>query len=316
MKYNKNNEEKIMKLIKIKILIFLFSLIIFCERSEAASYVNFPSNWDIGQAFAVSITSDKDYKNPTVTWLNRTVNLDVENGGRGKISYGLLGSYVSRIKPGDYPIVFEFTQGGQRYKAQGVIKLNPREYPKEELHVQQRMITPSKKVLPRIKREAQLAAAALRTMTTQRKWTTPPNAPLSVMTLTSHYGFQRVYNGVPRNGHAAADLRAAEGTNVRAPFAGTVILTGNHYYAGNSVYIDSGNGVITVFFHLSQITVKKGQRVAPGQVLGKSGSTGRVTGPHLHYGLNLAGQYVDPMPLFETSITKMLELGQTALVAE
>lgn len=296
--------------------ILLFLIFILCGRADAASYVTFPESWDVGQAFAVCITSDKDYSDPTVTWLNRTVTLDVEKGGSGKISYGLLGSYVSKIKPGNYPIVFEFTQGDQRYRVEGEIKLNPRQYPREELHVKQRMITPSKKVLPRIRREAQLAGNALKTMTTERKWKIPPNAPLSVMTLTSHYGFQRVYNGVPRNGHAAADLRAAVGTNVRAPFAGKVILTGNHYYAGGSIYVDSGNGVITVFFHLSKINVKVGQRVAVGQVLGKSGSTGRVTGPHLHYGLNLAGQYVDPMPLFETDLDKLLAAGQTALVAD
>ena len=83
------------------------------------------------------------------------------------------------------------------------------------------------------------------------------------------------------------------------------MLTGFHYYAGGSVYIDSGNGVITAFFHLSEINVKKGEKVVKGQVVAKSGATGRVTGPHLHYSL---------IPLLSTSITQMLKLGTKSMV--
>lgn len=295
------------------ILIFIF---IFAAQgtSTAASWINFPSSWDVGQAFAVSITSTADYSNPTVTWLNRSITLNVEQGGAGKISYGLLGSDVRNTKPGAYDILFEFVQGGKKYKASGKIYLNERNYPEENLTVSPKMVNPPKKELPRIRSESKAIGAALRTMTVPRKWTTPPQPPLSNITLTSHYGFRRIYNGVPRNGHNGADIRAANGTKVLAPFAGTVILTGFHYYAGGSVYIDSGNGVITAFFHLSEINVKKGDKVAKGQVVAKSGSTGRVTGPHLHYSLVLGGQFVDPIPLLSTSITQMLKLGTQSQV--
>ena len=297
---------------------FLFLLALFITLTPAASYaaswVNFPTSWDIGQAFAVSITSTADYSNPVVTWMNREISLNVEQGGAGKISYGLLGSDVRNIKPGVYKILFEFTQGGKKYKASGNISLRAKEYPKENLRVSPKMVNPPKKELPRIRSEQKLVATALRTMTSLRMWTTPPQPPLSSITLTSFYGKQRVYNGVPRSGHNGADIRAATGTHVRAPFAGTVLLTGFHYYAGGSVYIDSGNGVITAFFHLSEINVKKGERVAKGQVVAKSGSTGRVTGPHLHYSLILSGQFVDPIPLLSTSITQMLKLGAQSMV--
>ena len=296
---------------------FLLALIlVFFNAGSlyAAAWVNFPTSWDIGQAFAISITSNVDYSQPTVTWLNRTINLNVEQGGAGKISYGLLGSDVRNTKAGNYDILFEFVQGGKKYKASGTIKLKARKYPHENLSVNPKMVNPPKKELKRIKEESRLVGNALRTMTTPRFWTTPPQPPLTNITLTSHYGFQRVYNGVPRAGHNGADLRAANGTNIRVPFAGTVILTGFHYYAGGSVYIDSGNGVITAFFHLSDIIVKKGDRVSKGQVVAKSGSTGRVTGPHLHYSLILGGQFVDPIPLLSTSITQMLKLGTQSMV--
>ena len=292
----------------------LIFVLCFSGISNASSWVNFPTSWDIGQAFAISITSNADYSNPVVTWLGRSVSLNVEQGGAGKISYGLLGSDVRNTKPGLYDILFEFVQDGKKYKASGRIALKARKYPQEHLTVNSKMVNPPKKELSRIREESKLIGAALKTMTIPRRWTTPPQPPLTNITLTSHYGFQRVYNGVPRSGHNGADIRAANGTKIRAPFAGTVILTGFHYYAGGSVYIDSGNGVITAFFHLSEINVKKGDKVEKGQVVAKSGSTGRVTGPHLHYSLILAGQFVDPIPLLSTSITKMLKLGNQLMV--
>jgi len=303
-----------MKKIFTRLILCLSFIFIFANISDAASWVNFPTSWDVGQAFAISITSTVDYSKPTVTWMNRTINLNVEQGGAGKISYGLLGSDVRNTKPGVYDILFEFVQAGKKYKASGKITLNERTYPQEHLTVSPKMVNPPKKELERIRSESKAIGAALRTMTIVRRWTTPPQPPLTNMTLTSHYGFQRVYNGVPRNGHNGADIRAANGTPIRAPFAGTVILTGFHYYAGGSVYIDSGNGVITAFFHLSEINVKKGDKVSKGQVVAKSGSTGRVTGPHLHYSLILGGQFVDPIPLLSTSITKMLKLGTQSQV--
>lgn len=296
-----------------KFLLLIF-LLLFPSSLYAASWVNFPTSWDIGQAFAISITSNADYSNPVVTWMNRKINLNVEQGGAGKISYGLLGSDVRNIKPGNYKILFEFEQNGKKYKASGNITLKARKYPRENLRVNPKMVNPPKKELARIKNEQKLVGAALRTMTSQRRWTTPPQPPLDNITLTSQYGKQRVYNGQPRAGHNGADIRAVTGTNVYAPFAGTVVLTGFHYYAGGSVYIDSGNGVITVFFHLSDINVKQGDKVAKGQVVAKSGATGRVTGPHLHYSLVLAGQFVDPIPLLSTSINQMLKKGTQSQV--
>ena len=307
-----------MKIKNVKILpvLILLSASVFFNAniSFASSWVNFPTSWDIGQAFAISITSTADYSNPIVTWQNRSIALGVEKGGAGKISYGLLGSDVRNTKPGNYDILFEFIQGGKKYKASGTITLKDKKYPKENLTVSPKMVNPPKKELKRIREESKAVNTALRTMTASRRWTTPPQPPLSNITLTSHYGFQRIYNNVPRNSHNGADIRAANGTNIRAPFAGTVVLTGFHYYSGGSVYIDSGNGVITAFFHLSEIKVKKGDQVAKGQIFAKSGSTGRVTGPHLHYSLILGGQYVDPIPLFSTSITQMLKLGTQSQV--
>ena len=294
----------------------LLFLLISRAPSWGATFVTFPSSWDVGQAFAVSLTSTSEYEDPSVIWQGRTVSLDVESGGEGYVSYGLLGSYVRDVKPGEHPLVFEFTQSGQRFRATGSVKLLPRKYPEEHLKVSPKMVFPAKVDQARIKKEAALAAEAKRVMTVERLWTSPPQYPIRSV-VTSSYGFRRVYNGTPRSPHAGTDFRAAVGTPVAAPFAGTVVLTGDHYYAGKSVYVDSGNGVLSLFFHLNEIGVKKGDRVNKGQIIGRSGATGRITGPHLHYGLCLAGQYVDPYPLFRTSITAMLaKMEREEIVAD
>ena len=87
----------------------------------------------------------------------------------------------------------------------------------------------------------------------------------------------------------------------------SVILVGEHYYAGNSIYIDHGNGVVSMYFHLSKPIVKEGDKVQRGQAIGLSGMSGRATGPHLHFSLSVLGKLVDPEPLFLNDVDKMLK---------
>lgn len=118
---------------------------------------------------------------------------------------------------------------------------------------------------------------------------------------SSPFGLKRFFNGEPRNPHSGLDIAAKTGTPIKSPSHGKVVLTGNFFFNGNVVYVDHGQGVISMFCHLDSIGVKKGDTLHKGQVLGKVGATGRVTGPHLHWSVSLNNARIDPMLLLDKS---------------
>jgi len=109
-------------------------------------------------------------------------------------------------------------------------------------------------------------------------------------------------NNIPKNPHTGVDVAANEGDNVIAPNSGSVVLADELYYSGNSIILDHGQGIYTMFFHLSKVLVQPGQRVSKGEVIGLVGSTGRSTGAHLHWGARVLGARVDPLELIRLKL--------------
>jgi murein DD-endopeptidase MepM/ murein hydrolase activator NlpD len=173
-------------------------------------------------------------------------------------------------------------------------------YPKikVELAVEKKFTEPSPEQLRQIEEDQKIKQDYLNRITPQREWsgrfTLPADAPVSDV-----FGSQRIFNGEAQRPHLGLDFRVPTGTPVAAMNAGTVLLARFLYFEGNCVVLDHGQGLLTLYLHLSEFKVKEGDVVKRGDVLGLSGGTGRATGPHLHVAVRWQGTYLDPARLMQ-----------------
>lgn len=175
----------------------------------------------------------------------------------------------------------EFQVGDKRYEEQRLTVPNRR-------HVE-----PSPEDLERIASERTRIEAALGHFAADRMPAFVMRVPVEGRR-SSSFGLRRFFNGQPRNPHTGMDIAAPTGTPVRSPAPGVVTDTGDYFFNGNTVFVDHGRGVVTMYCHLSRIDVKAGDPVDTGTQLGLVGATGRVTGPHLHWGVAVNRAMVDP----------------------
>ena len=175
----------------------------------------------------------------------------------------------------------EFTVADKRYDEQRLKVTN------------QRHVEPSKEDLERIDRERKRIDAALGNFAAGRVPQFVLRAPVDGRR-SSSFGLRRFFNDQPRNPHTGMDIAAPTGTPILSPAPGVVTDTGDYFFNGNTVFVDHGQGVVTMYCHLSRIDVKPGDEVATGTPLGRVGATGRVTGPHLHWGVAVNRAMVDP----------------------
>lgn len=170
-------------------------------------------------------------------------------------------------------------------------------YPEQRLHLEDpRQVTPGPEEEARIAKEQALIGPAWKARPEGLVCSLDFRAP-TPGSLTSSFGMRRVFNGVPRAPHSGLDIKAPAGQAVRAPAAGVVVLTGDFFFSGRAVFLAHGEGVVSLFAHLSKITVNPGQVLKTGDLLGEVGRTGRATGPHLHWSLSLNNARIDPRVL-------------------
>ncbi|MCY3883621.1 MAG: peptidoglycan DD-metalloendopeptidase family protein [Gammaproteobacteria bacterium] len=172
--------------------------------------------------------------------------------------------------------------------------VNAKKYPEQHITISdEKMVTPPEEVLERIGRESARMKEAYALRTRQQPDLFPILIPVSGP-VSGVFGSRRVFNGKPRNPHSGIDYAADEGTPIVAPAPGTVALTGDLYFNGNTVVIDHGGGFVSVMCHLHEVFVEVNQQLKRGDTIGTVGSTGRSTGPHLHWTISLQGTKVDP----------------------
>jgi murein DD-endopeptidase MepM/ murein hydrolase activator NlpD len=215
---------------------------------------------------------------------------DGERGWRALVGIDL------DVKPGTYAVTVEAGAGASRMHASYDLRIVPRAFRTRRLTVNEAFVTPPPSEQARIDREAALLAGVWNTPATQRLWTDPFVRPVP-QDANSAFGTRSIFNGKPRNAHGGADFLSPAGTPIQAPNAGRVAVARSLYFSGNTVIIDHGLGLFSMLAHLSAIDVREGDRVTAGQLLGRVGATGRVTGPHLHWAVRASGARVDPLSL-------------------
>lgn len=228
------------------------------------------------------------------TWLNHTVVFTKPH--QGNAWYALAGIDVEQA-PGTYLLELTATAAdGHSLHATRQITVVPGSYRTTTLHVADKYVEPDAATLQRIAADKAVKDAAFAHLISQPLWTGSFRAPVPFAP-TDSFGTRRMFNGELASIHRGADFHAPAGTPVTAANDGVVIIAQGMFYEGNMVVIDHGQQFETLYMHLSKIEVKVGDRVIKGERLGLSGATGRVTGPHLHFGVRWQGMYVDPVVL-------------------
>ena len=196
------------------------------------------------------------------------------------------------VRPGRYPV--EIRAGEERATRELVVA--PRRFATRRLTVDPNLVNPPADARARIERETLELERAWAGSAPAPLWTGPFVRPVAEPA-NSAFGTRSFYNGEARTPHGGADFSSPEGTPIKSPGGGRVVLASSRYFTGGTVVIDHGLGVFSLFAHLSRIDVTAGDAIAAGAVVGAVGATGRVTGPHLHWAVRVNGARVDPLSL-------------------
>lgn len=279
--------------------LFIFLLIMLPQLAQSATLTLSQKNYHNAQTVLLQLTAENITKPKLTLMTEKKFNLNfIKHPTIVNKYYALIPlSYHAKLKRHQI-IISYFHNNNKKFKS---VKFNVKagDYKSEKITVKPSKVKPSSKSKERTKREYKEAMDIYNSFTKERYWTKNFIMPMTSQ-ITSPFGTKRVYNGFLKSYHSGTDFRAPTGTPIHAVNAGVVRLASNRYYAGNSVIIDHGEGIYTCYFHLSKIDVKIGQRVKQNEVLGLSGETGRVTGPHLHFSTRVHGVQVDPIQLLTT----------------
>ncbi len=274
-------------------------LMSLAESTSAAT----PGRWNLthqpvrvvnGAPVLLRVTPPQPVRTLSGKWLGHEIPFSFDEGR--KTWFALAGASLE-TKPGAYPIELSAeTAAGKLLTYQQRITLQRQRYPRAILKVPGRYTAPSPEELHQIEQDKKIKAQAFQTLSADRAWkgsfTRPVEAGISGV-----FGVQRVFNGTVQSTHQGLDFRVPPGTPVAAVNRGRIILARPLFFEGNCVVIDHGQGLLTLYLHLSKFLVQEGDTVEKGQPIALSGGTGRATGPHLHLAVRWQGVYLNPAGL-------------------
>ncbi len=300
------NEENIPLIIQ-TLLVILLSLVTLQSRGPAArpkAGSNFaprdalivtaePGIIVNGSPCLFQVESRRRLRSLSGKWGDRSVFFFEARDGKW---YGLAGVSLDAHAGRSQLTLEAITENGDRFSYIHPVRIENAHYPITQLHVPNQYTEPDAETLARIQEEQTLKKDAFARVTSSRLWSGSFASPVASV-MTSEFGIRRRFNHKIRSVHQGMDLRAETGTAVDAMNSGVVILAREMFYEGGFVVIDHGQGLLTLYMHLSKIKVRVGDSVEKHQTIALSGGTGRATAPHLHVGVRWQGLYIDPAVL-------------------
>jgi murein DD-endopeptidase MepM/ murein hydrolase activator NlpD len=275
------------------------ALMSMAEIASAAA----PGRWNLthhptrivnGAPFLFRVTTPQPVRTLSGKWFGHDIAFSFDEGQ--KVWFALAGASLE-TKPGAYPLELTAqTAYGKTLTCRKRVTLQRQRYPRAILKVPGRYTAPSPEELHQIELDKEVKAQILKTLSAEREWkgsfTRPVEAEISGV-----FGVQRVFNGSVQSTHQGLDFRVQTGTPVAAVNRGRIILARPLFFEGNCVVIDHGQGLLTLYLHLSKFLIKEGDTVEKGQQIALSGGSGRATGPHLHLAVRWQGVYLNPVGL-------------------
>jgi murein DD-endopeptidase MepM/ murein hydrolase activator NlpD len=276
---------------------------VFAAPPAHWAVVNQPARLVNGSPVLFRVTTPKPMRTLTGNWLGHEIAF---NSDASHKSWFALAGVSQETKPGTYSLQLhgESATGpssGAEISFEKKIVVERQRYPRVMLKVPARYTAPSPEDQREIEQGKEIKTEAFKTVSANREWKGSFTAPVDAA-ISDVFGVERVFNGSVQSTHQGLDFRVPSGTPVEAVNSGHVILARLLFFEGNCVVIDHGQGLLTLYLHLSKFLVKEGDDVNKGQAIGLSGGTGRATGPHLHLAVRWQGVYLDPQILLKLDL--------------
>jgi murein DD-endopeptidase MepM/ murein hydrolase activator NlpD len=284
--------------------LFAFALFAMAANLSAATavhwaVVNQPVRLVNGAPVLFRVTASQPMRTLSGSWLGHQIEFTFDATQK---SWFALAGVSLETKPGTYPIELHAeTIAGQATSFEKEMRVERQRYPRVMLKVPARYTAPSPEDQRRIAEDKVIKSEAFKTLSATREWKGAFSPPVHAE-ISDLFGVERVFNGSVESTHQGLDFRVPSGTSVAAVNSGHVILARPLFFEGNCVVIDHGQGLLTLYLHLSKFLVKEGDDVEKGQPVGVSGGTGRATGPHLHLAVRWQGVYLNPQVLLKLNL--------------